>query len=115
MPMKPKHPCAVRTCPNLTNDRYCDAHKREGWKQLARDYPRPSAVDRGYDADWQKVRNAYIKTHPVCEVCGRAKTAIVHHIVSVRQDPSRRLDASNLQGVCKSCHEKRHGWDGPAR
>ena len=29
---------------------------------------------------WPKVRAAYIKSHPVCELCGSGKDLNVHHI-----------------------------------
>ena len=29
---------------------------------------------------------------------------LVDHIIAIRVDPSRRLDPSNLQSLCNSCH-----------
>lgn len=66
------------------------------------------ASERGYDAAWRRVRNAYLAAHPLCEAClpaGRYTTAVdVDHIVPIAADPARRLDAANLQALCRSCH-----------
>lgn len=32
----------------------------------------------------------------------------VHHIVPLEVDPSRRLDETNLQSLCKACHNRKH-------
>ncbi|PAE58568.1 HNH endonuclease, partial [Bacillus licheniformis] len=34
---------------------------------------------------------------------------MVHHIVEVKQDWSKRLDLSNLESLCNACHNKVHG------
>ena len=44
-----------------------------------------------------------------CEVCNRAQGYIVHHRIHLTptniNDPSIALDWSNLQYVCKDCHD----------
>lgn len=32
----------------------------------------------------------------------------VHHIVPFEIDPTRKLDETNLQSLCKACHNKKH-------
>jgi len=32
----------------------------------------------------------------------------VHHIIHLRDDPSREFDEDNLISVCSSCHNKLH-------
>jgi 5-methylcytosine-specific restriction endonuclease McrA len=68
-------------------------------------HPRPSAAERGYDKDWHKLRNAFIREHPECR-CG-APAQVVDHITSIKADPSRRLDPSNLESLCHACHNKK--------
>lgn len=69
---------------------------------------------RGYGADWQKLRNAYIAEHPLCEVCEQRGVVCdadeVHHVTSFNGvgDPLR-LDWCNLQAVCKRCHQRATG------
>ncbi|RMF94713.1 MAG: HNH endonuclease [Planctomycetota bacterium] len=92
-----------------------EARKRERLRKLAarklrrrrRRDPRPGASQRGYDKDWFALRTKYLKKHPWCEVCGK-RADLVHHIVPVSEAPERRLDESNLQSVCRSCHGKIH-------
>ena len=77
------------------------ALKRERGARADRN--RPTAKARGYDADWQKLRANFLTVYPSCRRCGAAAT-LVDHIISVRKAPHRRLDPSNLQSLCTSCH-----------
>ena len=111
MPYSPAHPCAKSGCPNLTHKRFCPEHDREHWDNVHKQDKRPSPRARGYDDDWRAVRNSYLKLHPRCELCHEHHASIVHHVESVKTAPHRRLDMTNLQAVCKACHERAHGWD----
>lgn len=70
---------------------------------------RGSAASRGYDAAWRKLRLEKLADNPLCELCekqGRIVAAnTVDHIIPIQQDPSKRLDKTNLQSLCKSCHD----------
>ncbi|WP_349773696.1 HNH endonuclease [Sutcliffiella horikoshii] len=33
---------------------------------------------------------------------------LVHHIVEVKVDWSKRLELTNLESICHSCHNKHH-------
>ena len=85
--------------------------------QAAGPRQRPSARQRGYDADWEHVRAAVIKAHPVCSApgCGSRHRLNVDHIRTVREAPHLRLDPANLQVLCQSCHSARtsreHSWN----
>ena len=67
------------------------------------------SVDRGYGWDWDQLSRRYRANHPWCEECekvGRFTLARdVHHIVPIGQDPSRRMDVTNLMAVCRACHQ----------
>lgn len=71
---------------------------------------RPNAGDRGYDAQWRKVRNMYAKRHPLCETCeakGRVTPMqLVDHIIPLRAGGAR-LDPRNLQSMCNPCHAEK--------
>ena len=72
---------------------------------------RGTRQERGYDADWVRLRNNYIKHNPLCEQRGVGCTGaarIVHHILPVHVRPDLRLDRSNLQAVCDTCHRNIH-------
>ena len=49
---------------------------------------------------WGSVREAYLKEHPLCEVCGGKKGVEVHHIESFHEHPEKELLKSNLISLC---------------
>ena len=66
--------------------------------------------------EWKKLRETYIKEHPLCEDClneGKVVPAEdIHHIRSPFQNgecnKALLLDYNNLMALCKQCHNKRH-------
>lgn len=77
-----------------------------------KDADRGSARARGYDSDWEKAREVWLREHPLCQCddCQegrlRVKAAVVvDHIVPISVDPSRRLDPTNFRSMAKSCHD----------
>ena len=70
------------------------------------DAKRPSRQARGYDAAWVKLRADFLAVYPSCKRCG-GKADLVDHIKTIREAPHRRLDPTNLQALCTSCHS---GW-----
>lgn len=63
MPYKPKHPCSYPGCPELTNNRYCDKHKKLIDAQYNK-YGRTIEQKKRYGNNWSRIRNAYFKEHP---------------------------------------------------
>lgn len=63
-------------------------------------------AQRGYDADWRRVRAEVLREQPWCP-CGKRATD-VDHIQSFRgiADPLR-LARSNLRALCHPCHMAR--------
>jgi 5-methylcytosine-specific restriction endonuclease McrA len=53
---------------------------------------------------WGKVRAAYLKKHPACEVCGKSKGLEVHHIEVFFLHPGKELLESNLITLCRKDH-----------
>jgi 5-methylcytosine-specific restriction endonuclease McrA len=68
----------------------------------ARPVLRPTSAARGYDANWRRVRVAFLRAHPFCCFCMRPAT-IADHITPLIQG-GKRLDAANLRAVCTDCH-----------
>src|SRR5215204_462340 len=66
---------------------------------------RGMTMRRPYDRDWQRVRKRHLAQHPTCVRCG-APGLDVDHITTVRAAPHRRLDPTNLQTLCHSCHSR---------
>lgn len=73
---------------------------------------------------WQKCRRAYIaeriKTDGgMCEICHKRLGYIVHHKIMLNQNninnPDISINHSNLQYVCKRCHDdiEGHGVGNP--
>lgn len=69
-------------------------------------------------AQWQKCRNAYLKSKGgLCEDCykeGKITPAEeVHHTIFLTpnniNDPNVTLNFNNLVCLCRECHKKRHG------
>lgn len=76
-----------------------------------RQYRRRTATTdaRGYGADWQRLRNAFIATYPLCVGCwvaGKMEPAThVDHVTPFSgKDDAQRLDWDNLQSLCHRCH-----------
>lgn len=80
--------------------RFCDQHKQTD--------DRRSSNARGYDSAWRKLSGRYRKANPLCEahkaVGKLVPVDLVDHIVPVHIAPEQRMDTSNLQSLCNSCH-----------
>lgn len=67
---------------------------------------------------WQKLRNAYLMQHPLCEKCLEKGLTVVaeeiHHVkpISTGIDELEMKDLAynpnNLIALCKSCHHEIH-------
>jgi 5-methylcytosine-specific restriction protein A len=107
VPRKPKRPCSHPGCPELTDDSYCHKHKRQMNKEYNK-YQRDPSSNKRYGRAWKRIRDRYIKAHPLCKECerqGRITPAEeVHHILPLSKGGDH--DASNLMSLCKSCHSR---------
>lgn len=66
---------------------------------------RPSSAARGYDATWQRARLMWLRANPLCAMCGMSASC-VDHIVPLAAG-GERLDDSNFQSLCTSCHSRK--------
>ena len=109
MPRAPKKPCKYPGCPNLTDEDYCEKHKTIARRQYDR-YERDPNVKKKYGYSWQKIRNRYIMSHPLCEMCleeGKSTLAEeVHHIIPVKRGGTN--ETINLMSLCRSHHNAIH-------
>ncbi|MGL5258404.1 MAG: HNH endonuclease [Proteocatella sp.] len=108
MPYKPKRPCAYPGCGRLAErEQYCAEHKQVVTKRYNQ-YQRDPASNKRYGRSWKRIRDHYIKAHPLCDECeknGRIKAAEeVHHILPLSKGGGN--ETSNLMALCKSCHSK---------
>ena len=101
------HACAYPRCAQIIRTKYCDAHKHIQSDILRG--TRGTTSQQGYGTQWQKIRDRYLKLHPLCVDCktqGIIKPAKeVHHRIELRKGGTNEDD--NLQSLCKPCHSKR--------
>ena len=109
MPYKPKRPCRYPGCPRLTDGTYCEEHAklvRRHYEQFTRGY----STSKRYGRAWKKIRDRYVRKHPLCEQCLKEGRYVaveeVQHIIPLSEEGTN--DESNLMSLCHSCHEKIH-------
>lgn len=107
MPPRAKRPCRQPMCPATTQDPkgYCEAHAHlaVGWNKPGR----ATAEQRGYDAEWRRIRAVILKRDRYlcqCEDCkGMRLTATeVDHIVPKSRGGTNEY--SNLRAINCDCH-----------
>jgi 5-methylcytosine-specific restriction enzyme A len=67
----------------------------------AADRARPNARRRGYNSDWERYREDYLRRHPTC-ACG-AHATLVDHIKPVSMGGAF-WDLVNHAPMCRPCH-----------
>ncbi|AZV88280.1 endonuclease [Bacillus amyloliquefaciens] len=71
-------------------------------------------LDKIYNtARWKRVRKVVlIRDGYLCCECRRrgliTEANTVHHIIALRDDPSRAFDLDNLETICLECHNREH-------
>ena len=108
MPYKPKRPCAYPGCGRLAvREQYCAEHQKVMDKQYNQ-YERDPKSNKRYGRSWKRIRDRFIKAHPLCEECqkqGKLTPAEeVHHILPLSKGGCNEM--SNLMALCKSCHSR---------
>jgi 5-methylcytosine-specific restriction endonuclease McrA len=82
---------------------------RSPFRPAPRPETRVSSWRRGYDRDWQKLRDHHLRNvEPLCRICnqnGQTTAAVlVDHATPIEVAPERRLDPTNLRSLCVNCH-----------
>jgi 5-methylcytosine-specific restriction protein A len=63
---------------------------------------------------WRHLRDSILRQHPICNVCKNALATEVDHITPFSQGMTDRqklqlgFDYTNLQAICKQCHDIKH-------
>ena len=100
-------PCKHPGCPKLTAGNFCKEHEKQRSREYEK-YDRKPEDRKRYGSKWRRIRNAYVKEHPVCEMCLLEHRATpveeVHHIYPL--DHGGTNDFINLMSLCKSCHSR---------
>lgn len=113
MPRKPKRPCSYPGCPNLTDGRYCEKHQKIIAKRYEK-YERSPVSKKRYGRTWKKIRDAYVASHPLCELCLKHDRYVVaeevHHKKPLAEGGTHAWN--NLIALCKACHARIHAQRG---
>jgi 5-methylcytosine-specific restriction protein A len=119
MAYKALHFCHHTGCSELVTSSFCEQHQKEYDDKQAKikseyERTRASVTERGYDETWRRVRIAYLRKQPLCEICEKngltVPAVLVHHIRPISEGGAR-LDANNLMALCRECHEDIHKGD----
>lgn len=115
MPFKPKRPCSYPGCPQLTDGRYCEEHKKLTDRQYNL-YQRDKVSQRFYQSDeWRQVKRQHLEKEPLCRECKKngklMRATMVDHIIPIKQG-GPPLDDGNLQSLCWSCHSRKSAQEG---
>ncbi|MFC6644151.1 HNH endonuclease [Granulicella cerasi] len=107
MASRPNKPCRYPNCSALVASGYCEAHAKP--VAQARERWRGTPASRGYDADWKTIRiEALRRDKFLCVHCLALNKITpaqdVDHIIPISVDITKRLDLTNLQSLCRSCH-----------
>ena len=99
-----KKPCL--DCGVVTENSRCPAH--EAQRQTNNPRVRLNANDRGYSADWQRIRLGILARDSwICQRCGKRMAhdanATVDHVVPLSLGGAR-LDPTNLVACCRRCN-----------
>ena len=108
MPRKPKRPCSHPGCPGVTEEQFCEVHKKLEAKRYEK-YDRDLVAKRKYGrSHWKRLRNEFLLSHPFCEMCLKegvmTKANEVHHIRPLSIGGGDELD--NLMAICTPCHSR---------
>ncbi|MFJ2906878.1 HNH endonuclease [Streptomyces sp. NPDC087212] len=105
MPRKPRPPCSVPGCPELTaKGGRCPTHAKEA------EAARGTTTAKGYGVKWERIRKRYLYAHPWCVLCSKTATVADHFPESRRALVAKGVDDpdafSRLRPLCTSCHNK---------
>lgn len=103
MPTKPPRVCP---CGFVIPRGQCACEERRSRdRKRHHDQTRPSARARGYDAQWDAYRAAYLKANPLCRRCP-APATVVDHIQAHKGNQRLFWNPANHQPLCATCHNR---------
>ena len=101
MPRAPRPGCRQPGCPEISEDgSFCRSHRVEAGRQAYKD--KGSRRERGYPANWEKLRKLILARDPLCMAGHDALSTQVDHILPLERGGMNH--DTNLQGLCKPCH-----------
>lgn len=123
MPKRALKPCKKIGCNKLTRDKtgYCEEHKvlaeqnkkerNKYYDEHVRNKRDKKYRDFYHSKEWERVRQrALVRDKGLCQHCIKENKItmadMVHHIIPIKDDWSKRLDLDNLVSLCHTCHNK---------
>jgi len=113
MPSKAATPCKKPSCSGLVRDGKCSicgtVRKSSSWANKEYDRQRGTPAQRGYGANWRKLRRMVLADSPLCVECKRNGLVVVATEVDHIVPKARGGDDSfeNLQPMCQTCHRRK--------
>lgn len=87
---------------------YCDDHKRSDKSRKRKNIYHNSNKSFYNSSAWKSMRQfIYERERGCCQRCKRfvfGKQAQVHHVVTVKANPTLKLEPKNLKLLCPPCH-----------
>lgn len=111
--------CACNGCTNLfpPGKSFCEEHEHLAQELHKRKPGSIDTVERALAKDlynsrrWADLRGSVLREQPLCIRCRqkgiRRAATVVDHIVSHRNDKELFFQRTNLQSLCKSCHDNK--------
>lgn len=88
-----------------------DCERSNKKRKQAYEKQRGSSTERGYDAPWRRYRTAFLREHPLCEICLKedrvTASTVVDHIIPHKGDKKLFWNPKNHQAVCIPCHNRK--------
>ena len=112
MPALPLQPCKRPGCRGTTRSKsgYCEEH--QGYRIDKRKESRRGKKTLAFygTAAWQRFRDWYKSSHPLCEDCLEQGITVpaycVDHIKEI-MDGGALLDEMNARSLCRKCHARK--------
>jgi 5-methylcytosine-specific restriction endonuclease McrA len=71
-----------------------------------------TTAQRGYGGKWQRFRERYLASHPLCRLCALegkvVEATVLDHIIPHRGNMKLFWDVeNNIQQICHTCHNRK--------
>jgi len=88
-------------CPKCTKDRNVNYDKNIRDKENNKFY---------HSTEWKNARKFQLSSFPFCIECGKIADTVDH--IKAIKDGGSKLDSSNLQSMCRICHNIKENKEG---
>ena len=103
MPSRAARICTLCGNAHQAGERCAKGVAADSARKAAFDKKRPSARQRGYDAEWVRESKIFLAAYPSCVRCGGPAT-LVHHAVPHKGDKALFWDRRKWRSYCTPCH-----------